>query len=531
MANVQEPQAGRVEGRSGRRGGDVFIDEVLTNAAREAPHEVALHFNGETWSFAALEERVDRLVAALGRLARRGDRIALLSENHPAVVAAYYAVPRAGMCLVLLNYRLAPAELAAMLRDCGASVLIGERTLLDRVETTRAECPDLGTRIAIDRAAAGELDFEALCRGDTAANDGNRRRGDPAWLIYTSGTTGRPKGAVLSHDNLIAGLVAASFGRPVNPTDRYLYPFPLCHVSGHNVCVHHLHRRPVVLLRRFEPLAVIDAIERHAVTTMSLAPTMIAMLLDEPRLRGADLRSVRAISYGASAIAPAVLRRAIERFDCAFSQGYGMTELSGNAVFLDDAAHRRGLAGETHLLSAAGRPGPMIGLRIVGDDGRDVPVGAVGEIAVRGPQVSAGYWDDQQASDTSRRAGWFLTGDIGRRDAEGFLYVVDRKKDIIVTGGENVSSREVEDALHLHAAVREVAVVGEPDARWGENVCAFVALRDGAAAGEAELIDFVRDRLAGYKKPKRVIFLAELPKNTAGKIAKTELRKRLRSSQ
>jgi len=505
----------------------MFLDEVLSNAAREAPDEPALYFGDDAWTFAALERWVDALAAGLSEFAAPGDRVAVLAENHPAVVAAYYAVPRAGMILVLLNYRLAAPELAAMLRDSGARVLIGERELLDRVQSSTADCPDLAVRVAIDAAAAGEVALERV-RCDAAVRPVARSVDDLAWLIYTSGTTGRAKGAMLSHANLVAGLVAASLGRPVHPGDRYLYPFPLCHVSGYNVCVHHLHRRPVVLLRRFEPGALIEAVARHRVTSMSLAPTMIAMLLDDPCTAGADFSSVRSIGYGASAIPAAVLRRAIDRFGCDFAQGYGMTELAGNAVFLDAEAHRRGLAGEPHLLTAAGRPGPLIGLRIVDESGADVSAGSVGEIAVRGPQVTRGYWRDADSTASSMREGWFLTGDLGRRDAEGFLYVVDRKKDIVVTGGENVSSREVEDVLHLHPAVREAAVVGEPDPRWGENVCAFVALRPGTAAGEAELVEFVRTHLAGYKRPKRVVFLDELPKNASGKIAKAELRARAR---
>lgn len=504
----------------------MFIDDVLANAARESPGAPALIHDGATARFADLERRVDRLAAALQELAAPGDRVAVLAENHPAVVDCYYAVPRAGMVLVLLNYRLAGAELVAMLRDSGARVLIGERALLDRLRAAGGAA-GIATTVAIDGAAAGELEYEALRERERAVAPVARAVSDAAWLIYTSGTTGRAKGAMLSHANLLAGLLAAALGRPVHESDVYLYPFPLCHVSGHNVCLHHLHRRPVVLLRRFAPAAVLEAVARHRVTTMSLAPTMIAMLLDDPGLADADLSTLRSIGYGASAIPAAVLRRGMELLGCDFAQGYGMTELAGNAVFLDAAAHRRGLAGEPHLLGAAGRPGPLIGLRVIDESGADVAPGDAGEIVVRGPQVSAGYWRDDEATAACWRDGWFHTGDVGRRDAEGFLYVVDRKKDIIVTGGENVSSREVEDVLHLHPAVREVAVVGEPDAQWGENVCAFVALRTGATAAADELVDLVRARLAGYKKPKRVVFVDELPKNASGKIAKAELRARL----
>jgi long-chain acyl-CoA synthetase len=427
---------------------------------------------------------------------------------------------------VLLNYRLAGPELVAMLADSGSRVLVGERALLDRVRAASDDGCAVERTIALDTPGDGEAAYGALFAGG-APDEIERSPDDTAWLIYTSGTTGRPKGAMLSHSNLVAGMLAASLGRPVLETDRYLYPFPLCHVSGYNVCVFHLHRRPVVLLRRFEPGAVVDAIERHAVTTLSLAPTMIAMLLDEPSLATADLGSLRSIGYGASAIPAAVLKRGMETLGCDFAQGYGMTELAGNAVFLDAAAHRRGLAGEPRLLTAAGQPGPLLSLRIVDDGDADVEPGQVGEIVVRGPQVTAGYWRDPQATAACWRNGWFHTGDMGRRDREGFLYVVDRKKDIIVTGGENVSSREVEDVLHLHEAVREAAVVGEPDPRWGENVCAFVVLRGGASASADDLVALVRQHLAGYKKPKRIIFVDDLPKNASGKILKAELRSRL----
>ncbi len=507
----------------------MFLDEVLENAARERPRDLGLVFGDSRWSFSELFQRVERLAVALQRVAAAGDRVAVLAENHPSIVEAYYAVPRCGMTLVLLNYRLAPAEIAAMLRDCEARVLIGERSLLDSLGALPAVDHVVEVTLAIDQPVAGEIAYEKFLAAPTKKMTPVRRTvQDTAWLIYTSGTTGRPKGAMLSHENLIAGVVASSLGRPVHPTDRYLYPFPLCHVSGFNVCLFHLHKRPVVLMRRFESTAVLTAIAEHGVTCLSLAPTMIAMVLDDPALDASDLSTLRSVGYGASGIPAAVLRRGIDKLGCDFGQGYGMTELSGNAVFLDAEAHRRGASAEPQLLTAAGRPGPMIALRIVDDEGCDVTEGEAGEIVVRGPQVTKGYWRDTTATAACFDGDWFKTGDVGRRDGEGFLYIVDRKKDIVVTGGENVSSREVEDVLHLHEAVREAAVVGEPDPRWGENLCAFVALRSGAEASEVELIDLVRSHLASYKKPKRIVFVNELPKNASGKVLKAELRRRLR---
>ncbi len=495
------------------------LDEIPARAARESPDAPALISGAQRLSFSALEQRVACAAGALARRTRPGDRVALLAENRPEVVELYYAAPRAGRVLVLLNYRLSGPELARTVADSGASLLIGEPDLLARLAPHAALCRGAGEPVGLDDWSV-EVGRSAPVGPVPADED------DPVWLIYTSGTTGQPKGAILTHRNLVTGLLASSLGRPVFPADVYLYPFPLCHVSGHNVCVFHLHRRPVVLLRRFDVDALLETVERERVTAMSLAPTMLSSLLDAPGLASADLSSLRSIGYGASAIAEPVLRGAMERLGCELSQGYGMTEMAGTAAFLDAAAHRRGLEREPQLLRAAGRTGPLIELRIVDDHDRDVASGTAGEIVARGDQLSPGYWNAPEASAEAWRGGWFHTGDIGRRDADGWLYVVDRKKDIIVSGGENVASREVEDALSLHPDVREVAVVGVPDPHWGEAVCAVVALRDGARPDADALVALSREQLAGYKKPRHVLFVDALPRNAGGKVLKPLLRER-----
>jgi long-chain acyl-CoA synthetase len=283
----------------------------------------------------------------------------------------------------------------------------------------------------------------------------------------------------------------------------------------------------VALLRRFEPAALFEAVARERVTSVSLAPTMLAMLLDDPEFSRADLGSLRSVRYGASSIPVELLRRAMAQLRCDFWQGYGMTELAGNVLSLDAEAHRRGLAGETHLLRAAGRPSPLVDLRIVDPEGRELGDGEVGEIAVRGDQVCAGYWNDPEATRAALRDDWLLTGDVGTRDAEGFFSILDRKKDLIITGGENVASREIEDVLHLHPGVREAAVIGIPDPRWGESICAVIAPRPGTRPTPEELIAHVREHLAGYKKPRHVAFVVALPRNAGGKVLKAELRQSL----
>jgi acyl-CoA synthetase (AMP-forming)/AMP-acid ligase II len=260
----------------------------------------------------------------------------------------------------------------------------------------------------------------------------------------------------------------------------------------------------------------------------SIAPTMLAMLLDDPRINRHDTGSLRHIAYGASAMPPELLRAAMMRWpQVRFATAFGMTELAGNVTCLDGEEHRHALAHEPALLSACGRAMPLARLRIVDDQGQDLPDGQPGEIAVRGDQVFTGYWNNATATRDSFRDGWFLTGDIGRRDAQGRFAVVDRKKDMIISGGENVYSREVEDLLYEHPAVAEAAVLGEPDPVWGERVIALLRLRDGLAADAAAIDAFCRERIAGYKRPRRYLFVEALPKSASGKVLKGELRRRL----
>jgi acyl-CoA synthetase (AMP-forming)/AMP-acid ligase II len=498
-----------------------LVPQILEFAARRAPGDLALVYGERRWTFGELHDRVERLAAGLSALTEPGDRVAVLSENTPEMVELYYAAPLAGVILTPLNYRLHPEEWAGLLEHADPSVLVGERALLDRVLPLAERFPGVRTVLATDEAGGGTGPYESLV-GDTAAAPPRPAPSphDPAWMLYTSGTTGRPKGALLTHANLGAAVTATAIARPMTASDVYLFPFPLCHVAGYNVLLFHLFGRPVVLLRRFDPGEVVEAIAHHSVTNVSLAPTMIAMLLDDPALGSADLSSLRAVGYGASSIPASVLERGLDALGCDFAQGYGMTELSGNAAFLDADAHRRGVAGEGHLLRAAGRPGPLVSIRVVDDALADVPPGDPGEIVVRGDQVTAGYWRDPDATTAAFAGGWFHTGDLGRFDDDGFLYVVDRKKDVIVTGGENVASREVEDVLHLHPAVREAAVVGVPDEHWGEAVCAVVVAREGATLDAHDLVELCRGHLAGFKKPRHVVVVDELPKNVSGKVLK-----------
>lgn len=513
----------------------MLLHEVVELAAAREPDGLALVDGDRAWTFGELAAAVDAMAAALATVAAPGERVAILSTNRAEHVVAYYAVPKAGAVLAMVSWRLHPEEWASMLTHTGASVVLAEGPLLEHLAPLLGRVPSVRLVVVVEPTlpevelpAGVELTtLDALLGRDGRPPAPAVETTDVAWIIHTSGTTGRPKGAMLTHRSLLAAAVGTALARPVAADDVYCFPFPLHHVAGYNVVVFHLHARPVVLLDRFDVVAFLRAVEEHRVTTASLAPTMLAMVLDHPGLDGADLSSLRAVGYGASAISADLLRRVVDRLGVDLSQGYGMTELSGNAVFLDAAAHRRAVAGEDRLLTAAGRPSPMVAVRIVDDDGRPLPADQVGEIAVRGEQVCAGYWADPEASAAALTGdGWLRTGDLGRLDADGWLHVVDRKKDVIVSGGENVASREVEDVLSEHPAVREAAVIGVPDERWGERVAAVVARRPGTDVTAEELVAHVRDHLAGFKVPRLVAFVEELPKNASGKVQKAELRAR-----
>ncbi|GCD98150.1 class I adenylate-forming enzyme family protein [Embleya hyalina] len=522
----------------------MLLHEILVAAAREVPDRTALIVPGHpfrttrpgavadpspgpadpattSWTFAELAARSRALATTVAKRTSPGARVGILAHNRAEYVAAYYGVPWAGRVLVPLNPRLHPREWADQLARSGAELLLGDADLLGTLAWPGGPSLELGAAVTGEHTDAG---WSAADPGADTAFDPATDESALTWLLFTSGTTGPPKGVRLTHRSLTAAMRASLACRPVDPDTVVLTPFPLAHVAGYQVSAHHLARRPVVVLRRYLPAELASVVREFGVTSLSLAPTMIDALLDHVR-EGDGLRErVRSISYGASPITPELIRRVDGLLGCGLGQGYGMTELSGNAVFLNAADHRDAATDRPHLYSAAGRPGPGVEIRIVDDAGQPLPTGAAGEISVRSEQVADGYW---QVDTGEFAAGWFRTGDLGRLDAEGYLYVLDRKKDVIITGGENVSAREVEAVLREHPGVREVAVVGEPDTRWGERVVAVVVPTAGHTLDPDELVTLCRAHLAGFKVPRRVVFTDALPVTGTGKISKPALRERV----
>jgi acyl-CoA synthetase (AMP-forming)/AMP-acid ligase II len=483
-------------------------------------------------TFGELRDRMFRVANAMLGLASQGDRVAILAENLPEYVECYYGVPSAGMALNFLNYRLHPKEWAWILNNAEARVLIVQDKYLDLIEPELGDIPSIEHVVVIGGDGRGGYPSYGDLVGAAAAvePDVEVDQDSTAWLLYTSGTTGFPKGAMLTHRNLLVAIYESVIEYEPQSDERTLVAFPLCHVSGYSVPVTHARGGLIVLTPMFEPESWMQLVDEHGITSTALAPTMFNFILHHPKVNDYELTSLRSIGYGAAAMPVEVLRAAIKRFGPIVYSGFGMTELGGNVLTFPKADHVRAVNGEEHLLASCGTPMCLADVRVVDEQGQECPPGVVGEIVIQGEQVLKGYFRNEEGTRKAFEGGWFHTGDMARRDEEGFFYIVDRMKDMIISGGENVYSREVEEVLYGHPAVSEAAVIGLPDPTWGENVTAVIVLRDGMTATEAEIIATARNRLANFKKPKRVIFLDELPKTVSGKIIKRELRERFTNS-
>ncbi len=487
--------------------------------ARMSPGRTAFVFAGRSVSYADVHERATRLASRMRETGiRPGDRVAYLGPNHVAFAETMFATHMLGGVLVPLNFRLAAPEIAYMLRHSGASLLVYDPGC---AETIR-DLPGPYTVVALRSPAPGEHDFETwVSQGDPDPVDVPVALDDVALILYTSGTTGRPKGAMLSHANLVWNCFNMMIGVDVTSTEVTLISAPLFHVAALNQTMlpTFLKGGTSVIMPSWDVELCYDLIERHRVTWMFGVTTMFADLARSPRWAGADLSSLRTLMSGGAAI-PVALIHAYQERGLVFCQGYGLTETAPGATFLE--------AGESvRKVGSAGVPVFFSEVSVVRPDLTPAPVGEPGEVLIRGPNVTPGYWRDPEATAAAlSEDGWFHSGDIATVDEEGHLTIVDRVKDMYVSGGENVYPAEVENALFAHPAVAEVAVVGMPDRRWGEVGRAFAVLRPGAAVTSGELTAFLRPRLAKYKIPVCFEIVDALPKTGSGKIRKSELRDR-----
>ena len=506
----------------------MIVGDIVERNARLYPAQTAVVCDGRRLTHAALAERARRLANALrDRGLRRGDRVAVLAQNCPEYLEAYAASEVAGLVTVTVNYRLAAPEVAFILQDSRPAALLFEAQYADLVAGLRPSLPQVQHFVCIGGEAAGAEGYEALLAGASAAPPPERPgEDDTVYLIYTSGTSGTPKGVRLGQRGQAHMALVTSLESDVTPTDRVLLTMPLYHIGAKcTQLAYHLRGCTVVLHRAFDPRAVLETIEAERITATLLAPTMLRAILDLPDFERYDRSSLRTVFYSAAPMPVDLLRRAIATFGPIFMQLYGMTEIGAIGTGLHKHQHMLdGDPAAVRRLASAGQALVSCEIRVVRDNGTDCAPGQPGEVLVRNPCLMQGYWNNAAATAEALRDGWMHTGDVGILDDEDYLFIVDRKKDMVVSGGENIYPREVEVALEAHPAVAEAAVIGVPDDYWGEAVKAFVVLAPGATATEAELIHHTRQLIASYKKPRSVEFVAELPRLPNGKVRKPALR-------
>jgi fatty-acyl-CoA synthase len=503
----------------------IRVHDPLDYWARLQPDAEFVVMDGSSLTYAQAVNNIDRMAGALARDLPPGARVAILSRNSVEMLLLYYAASKAGVVPVPLNYRLAPPELEYILNDSTASVLLASVEYVPVVDALLPNCSQVKTVVSV-----GDVDPPAWTSWDRWLADpieeraAMARRHDEVMQIYTSGTTGRPKGAVLTQTGLGNLLHQWRICFPYSPNRRILVVAPLYHVGGTFHSMHAIgHGGSVLLYTDFDAEEVVRALDEDAVDTAFLVPAMIQRCLAVDGMEQRKYASFRMLSYGASPISEPTLRKALDVWGCDFVQGFGMTECP-NITYLSASDHRRALAGHPHLLESTGKAGPGSDLKIVGPDGAELAPGEVGEILGRGPQLMSGYWNLPEATAEALACGWMHTGDAGYVDDEGYLFVKDRIKDMIVSGGENIYPREIEEILLTHPSVADVAVVGIPSEKWGESPLAFVVVKPGTDVDPVELEAFCKDKLAGYKRPRAFEFIDEIPRNPSGKILKRVLR-------
>jgi acyl-CoA synthetase (AMP-forming)/AMP-acid ligase II len=507
----------------------MYLTQSLHRAVQQHPDRIAVRCADRSRSFREFADRVARLAGALQRLGMRpGDRVAMLSLNSDRFLEYQMAVPWAGGVLNPCNTRWSAAEILYSLEDSGSTILLVDDSYLPLVEKFRAQSTTLREVIHCGdgETPAGMQAYEGMLRTAAAVPDAARRGDDLAGIFYTGGTTGFPKGVMLSHTNLCSSALALHSEGLASPGGTYLHAAPMFHLADMGFSLAHwVEGNTHSILPAFQPEAVLDLMARDQVTHALMVPTMIQMLVDHPSMKTPrDLGALRCVAYGASPISEAVLDRAFAALPgVEFAQAYGMTELSPVATVLA-ASHHTAEGRKRGKLRAAGRATYCAEVRIVDAEGVEVPRRTVGEVSVRGPNVMQGYWKQPELTASVLRDGWMHTGDGAWMDEDGFVFIADRLKDMIISGGENVFSGEVENALNRHPAVAACAVIGIPSERWGEAVHAVVVCGANAEVSPEALIEHCRTLIAGYKCPRSVTFVDALPLSGAGKVLKNQLR-------
>jgi acyl-CoA synthetase (AMP-forming)/AMP-acid ligase II len=506
------------------------LGDILERNARACPKATAVLFEDRRYTHADYLSRVQKLAAGLFSLGlRKQERFSVLSMNCPEYLELYAAAQWAGTIINTVNFRLAAPEVSWIVNNAAPKVMVFQEQFTDVINGLRDQLDTVEAFICIgDNVPEWAMSYHQLL--NTAVEPQTLERGradDYAALVYTSGTTGKPKGVLHTNRSLFSVAEIISNECCLSGRTRLLASAPLFHAGASTLCWSANFRGGCIILHKeFDSTAVIKSIEQHRVTAIHMVPTMVEAVMDSPAFNQHDLSSLEMLMYAAAPMPLALLKRAVKAFGPITYNGYGQTEINFITVL---SPHQHVLDGDEkqiRRLASVGQPHWQCDVRIISDDGRECSTDEVGEITARAPTAMSGYWSNSAATLETICDGWIRTGDLGYLDDEGYLFLVDRKKDMIITGGENVYSREVEEVIALHPAVREVAVIGVPDAKWGEAVVAAIALKNEESASPDELIMFCKQHIASYKCPKRIEFITTLPRLNTGKINKIDLRNR-----
>ena len=507
------------------------VGTLLTKSARTFPENLGIAHGLKKLTYAQFNFRANRLANALYKLGiKQGENIALLQYNYPEMLESIFACFKAGCGAVPMNFRLHPNEFSFIIDHSDAKAVIVSPEFNEAIISVRERIPSVRHLITLSGAEGELLDYEKMLMAESDQfKDAEIQPDDVAWIFYTSGTTGMPKGAMLTHRNLIAMTmnfyadICPGFG----PDDVILHAAPLSHGSGLYALPNIAKGAANIILesKSFDPELVFKTIRDYRVTNMFAAPTMIKLMVDSPAVGKYDHSSMKALNYGGSPMLVEDLKEAMAKLGPCLVQLFGQAESPMTITYLSHRDHvLEGTSEQTKRLASAGFQRTDVEVKILDSKDKELPPGEMGEIVTRSDLVMKGYWRNPKATADTIKNGWLHTGDMGYMDESGYLFIMDRSKDMIITGGENVYPREIEEVLVQHPAVREVAVIGIPDPKWGEAIKAVVSVVQGKSVTEEELFSFCKENIASYKKPKSVDFMDELPKNNYGKILKRELR-------
>ena len=505
------------------------LGDLPRNGASRFGDRTAVVFGDNRYTYDELNRRINRCAQALITLGLEpGDRLAVMADNCAKYLELYFAAAKLGMSVTPLNIRLGDNEIDHILADSECNVFAVGDGYEPRAAALRDRFAAVQHWLSLDTTLSGFHDYEALL-ASASEDEPDRDRyqvdeDDLAILMYTGGTTGLPKGVMISHRNAMTGTIAAALHFSMTKDDATCFALPIFHIAWWPIPMVLLVGGKACIVRQPEPRSMLSLIETERCTHLNLVPTVYGRLADDPTTADYDLSSLRIMSYAGSPFPVTILKRCIRQFGNIFAQAYGATETGGGPITVLDAADHH-LEGEgARLLASAGRAGVCSRVKVVGDDDTTLGPGEIGEVCVKGAHIMIGYWKNPELTAKALRGGWYHTGDMGYLDEQGFLFLTDRKSDMIITGGENVYPSEVENVLHTHSAVHECAVVATPSAEWGETVYAAIVLRPGAAATAEELIDHCKLTLARYKCPKAVTFVDSMPKTAIGKISRKDVK-------